>query len=85
MLRSTLIGLVALGVMAVAPSAQTKIDCSRLYKDFWEKFDREKFAKISAEQLSGVSRMALRAYDACQAGDEQDAKALFDRLSRMTF
>ena len=36
--------------------AQTKMDCSRLYKDFWEKFDREKFAKISAEQLSGVSR-----------------------------
>ena len=85
MLRSTLIGLVALGVMAGAASAQTKMDCSRLYKDFWEKFDREKFAKISAEQLSGVSRMALRAYDACQAGDEQDAKALFDRLSRMQF
>ena len=29
--------------------------------------------------------MALRAYDACQAGDELDAKALFDRLSKMTF
>ena len=29
--------------------------------------------------------MALRAYDACQAGDELDAKALFDRLSRMKF
>ena len=85
MLRSTLIGLVALGVMAGAATAQTKMDCSRLYKDFWEKFDREKYAKISAEQLAGVSRMALRAYDACQAGDEQDAKALFDRLSRMTF
>jgi len=32
-----------------------------------------------------VSRLALRAYDACQAGDEQDAKALFDRLNRMQF
>jgi len=85
MLRSTLIGLLALGVMAGAATAQTKMDCSRLYKDFWEKFDREKYAKISAEQLAGVSRMALRAYDACQAGDEQDAKALFDRLSKMTF
>ena len=63
--------------------AQTKMDCSRLYKDFWEKFDREKYAKISAEQLSGVSRMALRAYDACQAGDELDAKALFERLKRI--
>ena len=85
MLRSTLIGLMALGVMAGAATAQTKMDCSRLYKDFWEKFDREKFAKISAEQLAGVSRMALRAYDACQAGDEQDARALFDRLSKMAF
>ena len=85
MLRSTLIGLMALGLLAGAATAQTKMDCSRLYKDFWEKFDREKYAKISAEQLAGVSRMALRAYDACQAGDEQDAKALFDRLSRMQF
>ena len=85
MLRSTLIGLAALGVMAGAATAQTKMDCSRLYKDFWEKFDREKYAKISAEQLAGVSRLALRAYDACQAGDEQDARALFDRLSKMTF
>jgi hypothetical protein len=85
MLRSTLIGLLALGVMAGAATAQTKMDCSRLYKDFWEKFDRERYAKISAEQLAGVSRMALRAYDACQAGDEQDAKALFDRLNKMLF
>jgi hypothetical protein len=73
------------GLTTVPAVAQTKMDCSRLYKDFWEKFDREKYAKISAEQLAGVSRLALRAYDACQAGDEQDAKALFDRLSRMTF
>jgi hypothetical protein len=83
------IAAVALATLAgpmVAPVlAQTKMDCSRLYKDFWEKFDREKFAKISAEQLSGVSRMALRAYDACQAGDDQDAKALFDRLNKMSF
>jgi len=74
-----------LGSVAGPALAQTKMDCSRLYKDFWEKFDREKYAKISAEQLAGVSRMALRAYDACQAGDEQDARALFDKLSKMTF
>ena len=73
------------GLTTVPAVAQTKMDCSRLYKDFWEKLDREKFAKISAEQLAGVSRLALRAYDACQAGDEQDAKALFDRLSKMQF
>ena len=65
--------------------AQTKMDCSRLYKDFWEKFDREKYAKIPAEQLAGVSPLALRSYDACQAGDDLDAKALFERLNKMTF
>jgi hypothetical protein len=32
-----------------------------------------------------MSRMALRAYDACEAGDEQDAKALFERLQRMQY
>jgi hypothetical protein len=85
MLRSTLIGVVALGMIPGVATAQTKMDCSRMYKDFWEKLDQQKFAKISAEQLAGVSRMALRAYDACQAGDEQDARALFDRLSKMTF
>jgi hypothetical protein len=60
-----------------------RMDCSRLYKEFWENLDRDKYAKISAEQLAGISRMALRAYDACQAGDENDAKALFERLERM--
>ena len=79
------LSIAAPAIVAGPAMAQTKMDCSRLYKDFWEKFDREKFAKISAEQLSGVSRMALRAYDACQAGDELDAKALFERLNKMTF
>ena len=54
------------------------MDCGKAYKGFWEKLEREKYAKISPEQLAGVSRLALRAYDACQAGDELDAKALFD-------
>jgi len=84
-LKSSLFGLAALGLLAGPALAQTKMDCSRLYKDFWEKFDREKYAKISAEELAGVSRMALRAYDACQAGDELDAKELFDRLNRMHY
>jgi hypothetical protein len=79
------LAVVATPALTTVAVAQTKMDCSRLYKDFWEKFDREKYAKISAEQLAGVSRLALRAYDACQAGDEQDAKALFDRLSKMAF
>jgi len=69
-----------------APSTHVAaMDCGGLYKDFWRTLDRDKFAKISAEQLAGVSRMALRAYDACQAGDEPDAGTLFGRLRRMQF
>jgi hypothetical protein len=60
--------------------AETKIDCGRLFKDFWEKLDREKFANISGNQLASVTRLAVRAYDACQAGDEFEAKELFGRL-----
>jgi anti-sigma-K factor RskA len=58
-----------------------EMDCSKLYKDFWRNLDPEKYGRISPEQLAGVSRMALRAYDACQAGDQLDAKALFFRLA----
>jgi hypothetical protein len=79
---------VALAVFAVPGGlaiAQGKMDCGKAYKGFWEKLDREKYSKISPEQLAGVSRMALRAYDACQAGDDQDARALFERLDRMKF
>ena len=85
MLRSVLIGFAALGVMAGAVAAQGKMDCGKAYKGFWEKLEREKYARITPEQLAGVSRMALRAYDACQAGDELEAKELFERLDRMKF
>jgi anti-sigma-K factor RskA len=61
------------------------MDCGGLYKNFWGTLDREKYARIPAEQLAGVSRMALRAYDACQAGDQLDAASLFRRLERMNF
>jgi hypothetical protein len=84
MLRAALIGLVALGVAAGAAVAQGKMDCGKAYKGFWEKLERERYAKVSADQLAGISRLALRAYDACQAGDEQDARELFERLERLS-
>jgi hypothetical protein len=63
----------------------TSVSCGNRYKDFWGQFDQQKFGRISAEQLAGLSRMALRAYDACEAGDDQDARTIFDRLRRMQF
>ena len=63
-----------------APQEHSRLDCGKLYKDFWQTRDPQSYARTSAEQLAGISRMALRAFDACQAGDEQDAKALLARL-----
>jgi hypothetical protein len=78
--------LVVVGTLAgPAALAQGKMDCGKAYRDIWERLDRERFAKIAPEQLAGVNRMALRAYDACQAGDEQDARAIFSKLESMKF
>jgi hypothetical protein len=72
---------------ASAGSAQGKIDCGAEYKGIWEKFNPEKFVRFSGEQVAGLNRMALRAYDSCHAGDEQGAqtaKELFEKLRKMT-
>jgi hypothetical protein len=77
--------LTSAAFVAGSAIAQTKMDCSRLYKDFWEKLDREKFANLSGDRLAAVSRWALRAYDNCQAGDAADAQEMFDRLHMTLF
>jgi anti-sigma-K factor RskA len=66
-------------------SQHAGMDCGRLYKEFWERFDRQTLARMTADQLADVSRLALRAHDACAAGDEQNAATMFDRLSRSKF
>jgi hypothetical protein len=68
-----------------APTPHATMDCGGLYKDYWQRFERQTLARISGDQLANASRLALRAYDACAAGDEQNAKAQFEKLSRMQF
>jgi hypothetical protein len=83
MLRSTFAGLVTLGLIAgaVAAQAQGKMDCGAAYKGFMDKF-QERASTLAPDQLANVHRLALRAYDACQAGDEFNAKQLFDDLAK---
>ena len=50
---------------------------------FWQRLDRETYAKMPPEQLVVLSRKALRIYDACQTGDVEDAKGLFERLVKL--
>jgi hypothetical protein len=56
-------------------------DCAKDYKSFWDTIDREKFAKLSADQIADLSRTALRIYDGCTSGDERfTAGNLFRQL-----
>jgi hypothetical protein len=80
MLRPALIGVVALGFIAGGASAQGKMDCGALYKSALEKFHKEKAAGVSAEKIANVNRIALRAFDACSAGDEFNATEFFRKL-----
>ncbi len=82
MLRITLAALAVAGFSTVA-SAQGMLNCSKDYKEFWEKLMREHgSAKTSGEQIAGTNRAALRAYDSCLSGDEQFATQLFAKLAR---
>ena len=57
------------------------MDCAALYKGALEKFHKEKAAGLPAERIANANRIALRAYDACSAGDEFNAKTFFDQLA----
>ncbi len=83
MLRRAVPGLVILALTAGAAAPQPNFDCDKAYKIFWERLDREMYAKMPPEQLVILSRKALRIYDACQTGDVEDAKGLFERLVRL--
>jgi opacity protein-like surface antigen len=72
--------ILAAAAAAALSAPAMAVDCAKDYKDFWEKLDHSRFAKMSAEQIAALSRAALRAYDTCQAGDEQGAKAIFAKL-----
>lgn len=69
-MKKTVFAIAALAVVAAAP-AQAATDCNAKYLDFWQTFaDRGSNAKLNGEQVATLSRAGLRAYDACQAGDE---------------
>ena len=80
--------LAALAIAGLASSAsaqgapQMMTACATDFKAFWERINQGGSAKMTGEQVAGVSRASLRAYDACLAGDEQWSKQLWERLDR---
>ena len=79
MVRLTLIALIALGGTFGVSPGHRNFNCAEAYKSYlWELMRRE----LSIEQRVALHRWALRAYHACETGDLDDPKRLFERLDR---
>jgi hypothetical protein len=81
MSRSAFIGIAALTIFG-ATSAQGAMDCNALYKGALEKVHKEEIGGLEANRIADLHRLALRAYDACSAGDEFNAREFFDQLDK---
>jgi hypothetical protein len=55
---------------AASPAHAAVSDCISNYREFWELMQRHGHAKPSTEDLIATQRRGLRAFDACQSGDE---------------
>jgi hypothetical protein len=82
MSRSALIGIAVLAGISGATSAQGAMDCNALYKGALEKVHNEEKTGLETNRIAELHRLALRAYDACSAGDEFNARDFFDQVDR---
>lgn len=78
-MKRTILSIAALAALSIPAAANP--NCAKDYKSFWDQFNNGPAKALSAEQHAIVSRQALRAFDACTAGDEAGAKSIFTRIS----
>jgi hypothetical protein len=79
MIRAAL-AAAAIAASAASPAVAERVDCSANYREFWELMQRYGSAKPSTEDLVSTQRMGLRAYDACQAGDESNFSNFWENM-----
>ena len=73
---------IAIATAFIAGPAHAATDCIGKYDSFWEKLSQYGNAKPTTEQVVGVNRQALRAYDACQSGDEANFADFWEKLNQ---
>lgn len=74
------LALAVAALVAISAPAVANPNCAKDYKDFWSQFNGGPAKDLSGEQLAIVGRQALRAFDACSAGDEAGSKSIFARI-----
>lgn len=67
---------------AGTPALAAQSDCLSKYDEFWQRMQRYGNAKPATEDVVATQRMALRAFDACQAGDEADFANFWENMRR---
>jgi hypothetical protein len=67
---------------AASPALADRADCSAKYREFWDLMQRYGSAKPSTDDLVATQRMGLRAYDACQAGDESNFSNFWENMRK---
>ncbi len=75
----TALAIAAVAAFAASP-AHAASDCLAKYEDFWDKINQYG-AKLSTETLVDVNRNALRAFQACQSGDEATFGGFWEKMS----
>ncbi len=81
--RHAFIVLIALAVISGgAISNHGNTDCAAAYRGYLEDLEHK---DITAQRRAALQRWALRIYDACETGDLEDAKELFERLDRRSY
>jgi hypothetical protein len=77
--RFAVIGLIAVVAISGVGPSQRKFDCADAYRSFVRELMR---TEMSLERRASLHRWALRAYHACDTGDLEDPKRLFESLGR---
>jgi hypothetical protein len=79
MVRFVLFGLIALSTVPGVRPGQHMFDCVEAYTSYLQDLvGRE----LSPEDRAALQRWTFRAYNACETGDLEDPKAVFDKLDR---
>jgi opacity protein-like surface antigen len=71
---------IAAAMLTVFALPAAAADCAKDYKAFWDSFNTGPAKDLAGDKMAIVHRQALRAFDACSAGDETSAKSIFARL-----
>jgi hypothetical protein len=79
MMRFALVDLITLATVPGVNPGQQRFDCAEAYNSYLQDLVR---GCLSPEDRATLQRWAFRAYNACETGDLEDPRSVFDKLER---